>query len=187
MPPNADSSEVPPEPSPPIGIVRDQGYVLEVGGPSGMVVSRETRPEEPAPDREPKKDPSEAVEEIVDEASSVTTKVERADALYEDLADGSVELAQVDSAIDSLVGLLEHLDREGKHEDALRVARTLSKLLSLARRWLALLKALQAALRAGRVLGNDEAIAWAKHELGTAHLVRGDLSEADRGSARRAG
>lgn len=180
MSPNADSSELPPDPSSPIGIVRDGGYVLEVGGPSGTIVSRETRAEEPerAPGR--RKDASEALEETVDGASSVTTKVERADALYEDLADGSVEAAQVDSAIGSLVGLLERLDREGKHEDALRVARTLSKLLSLARRWLALLKALRAALRVGEVLGDDAAVAWAKHELGTAHLVRGDLTDADR-------
>jgi hypothetical protein len=180
-PSDIDSSEVSPEPSPPIGTVRDGGYVLEVGGPSGTIVSRQAGSAEPAQGQKPKKDPSEAVEQIVDKASSVTTRVEKADALYEDLADGSVELAQVDSAIDSLVGLLERLDREGKHEDALRVARTLSKLLSLARRWLALLKALQAALRAGEVLGDESAIAWAKHELGTAHLVRGDLAEADRG------
>ena len=84
----------------------------------------------------------------------------------------------MDSAIGSLVGLLERLDREGKHEDALRVARTLSKLLSLARRWLDLLKALQAALRAGQVLSDDAAVAWAKHELGTAQLVTGDVGGA---------
>jgi Divergent InlB B-repeat domain len=185
QPPSLDSA-VPPEPDLPVSFVEDDDFVLELGQSAGAAVSREAKPKEPVGDRVEKKDPAEAIEEIVDEASSVTTKVERGKALYEDLADGSLEVAQINNGIDALIGLLDRLDREGKHEDALRVARTLSKLLALARRWLDLLRALRTALRAGELLGHAKTIAWAKHELGTVKLVTGDVGGAaqDLGEAR---
>lgn len=160
----------------PVATVRKGVYELEVGGPAGMIVSRREEPAEAeAPDR-----PGhvEQVENVVDRASGVTAKVERGKALFEDLADGKLEPAQIANSVDSLVGLLEKLDRKGKHEDALRVARVLSKLLTLARRWADLLKALRAAERIGRLLGDDQIIAWAQHEIGTAQLVEGDTENA---------
>lgn len=158
----------------PVATVREGVYELEVGGPAGTIVSRREGP--PEVDAQSRPGQVEQVEDVVDRASDVTTKVERSKALFEDLADGSLEPAQVTNSVDSLVGLLEKLDKEGNHEDALRVARVLSKLLTLARRWADLLEALGTVERLGK-LANDggQALAWAKHELGTVQLVQGDM------------
>ena len=71
-----------------------------------------------------------------------------------------------------------------KHKDSLRMARALATLLMLLKRWADLLQTLRIALRAGEELGDLEAVAWAKHELGSLRLVAGDLKGADRDLSR---
>lgn len=145
-----------------------------------MAITGEAEPAPPPPAPDERKSPPQAAEEIVDKAASVTTKVERANDLYRDLADGKLELAQVNNAIDALIGVFGRLDREGKHEEALRVARILSKLLALARRWAALLEMFKSVERAGELLGRPEVVAWAKHELGSVRLITNDTIGANR-------
>jgi len=176
-----------PDSDSPVCRVADGGYVIEIGQSAGMVVSGEAPQRSAAGVTEPEKAGGRVAEDAVDRAAGVTAKVEQADLLYKDLADGSLEVAQVQSSVDSLLALLGRLDKEGRYEDALRVARTLSKLLALARRWAALIESLLKAERAGELIGKPAAVAWAKHELGTARLIRGDLKGADRdlGDARR--
>ncbi len=60
------------------------------------------------------------------------------------------------------------------------MARALATLLMLLKRWADLLRTLRSALRAAEQLDDQEAIAWAKHELGTLRLAAGDLEGADR-------
>ena len=75
---------------------------------------------------------------------------------------------------DALVGLLARLDREGRHEDALRLTRALIALLALLGRWLALVQSLRLALSAARAVSDRAGEAWAHHEIGTFSLAGGD-------------
>lgn len=175
------------------GVVVVGTYALETGRPAGTVVSpspaadqaeadslaRALQEQEPPP--EPEKTAVEAAGDLVDEASAATTKVERAVAISKDAAAGDVlDPAQLGLEADALLDLLERLDRGERAKEALRLARALSKLYSLLRRWAELLRTLQAALRAGEKLGDLRAIGWAKHELGTLQLAGGDVDGAAR-------
>lgn len=179
-----------PEDSLPLGAVAVGGYVLEVGSPAGTAVrpagSEAAEARELADalegrklEREPQRTAATAAADLVDDASEMTAKVERALALGEGVAAGkALDPEQLSLEVDTLLGLLEQLDREGRHKDALRLARALSNLLTLLRRWAALLQALRAALHAGEELGDLRGIAWAKHELGTLQLAAGDAEGA---------
>lgn len=174
-----------------IGIVEVGDHVLEVGDPAGTAVKRGAEPgggdadslanlsaalkaDAIAPGGETT--PVEAVAELVDEASAATTKVEKAVAVGKGLARGeALDPMQLGLEVDAMLGLLERLDRKGRWKEGLRLARALSTLYSLLRRWLELLRSLNAALRAGEELGDPEAIAWAKHELGTLKVAAGDV------------
>ena len=175
------------------GVIVVGHYALDIGHPTGTIVSQSSsldqaaadslaqalREQKPAP--EPEKGAAEAAGDLVDEASTATAKVERAVAIGKGAAAGNVlDPAQLGLEADALLDLLERLDREGRAKEALRLARALSKLYSLLRRWAELLRALQAALRAGEKLGDLKTIGWAKHELGTFHLAGGDVDGAGR-------
>lgn len=175
------------------GVVVVGAYALEIGRPAGIVVSPS-----PAADRaeadslaqalreqEPpfasEKTVVEAAGDLVDEASAATAKVERAVTIGKGAAAGDLlDPAQLGLEADALLDLLERLDRGERAKEALQLARALSKLYSLLRRWAELLRALQAALRAGEKLGDLKAIGWAKHELGTLQLAGGDVDGAAR-------
>jgi hypothetical protein len=172
-----------------LGAVRAGEYVLHVGGDGGTTLESGAGAaggEAEALARALKADTegksaADAIGDAVDDASAVTGKIERAVALGKGAAEGkALDPEQLVLEVDSLVGLLERLDRKGRHEEALRLARAISTIASLIKRWLALLRALRAALRAGEALGDLKEIAWAKHELGTLRLVAGDVSEAER-------
>ena len=80
--------------------------------------------------------------------------------------------------IDALIGLLERLDHEGRHEESLRLARSLSGLLALALRWVALVQSLRIAFRAAEALADSHAQAWVHHELGSLALGADDAQAA---------
>lgn len=134
---------------------------------------------EQADEEHDKRTAGEVVEGASDKASEVTGKVERAKTLCTEVLNGEVSLQSVGSELDALVGLLGRLDRAGRWEEELRLARCAAKLLALARRWLDLLHWLQAALRAAERLDDDAGKAWAAHELGTLHLAAGKDAAAD--------
>jgi Divergent InlB B-repeat domain len=112
----------------------------------------------------------------------VTSKVEQAAAIGKGLAKGeALDPAQLGVEFDAVLGLLERLDRDGRWKEALRLARAVSTLYSLLRRWAALLRSLRAALRAGEMLDDLQAVGWAKHELGSLKLAADDVGGAARG------
>jgi hypothetical protein len=76
--------------------------------------------------------------------------------------------------IDSLLGLAERLDRDGRFAEELRLLRALHGLLALTRRWLELIRGLRRALSAAEDAGDLAAQAWARHELGSLHLCADD-------------
>jgi Divergent InlB B-repeat domain len=121
-----------------------------------------------------------AVERHVDSASEITSKCEKAHSLFQQVSSGEITVDFVQGRVDELLALLGRLDRQGRHEDALRLARATSKLVALVRRWLDLLRLLRAALRHAERVGDADAQGWAKHELGTLNLAAGKSAEADR-------
>ncbi len=192
-PSDADTSGTEAETDPPEavrGSLEVGGYVLDVGASAGTAVQRKVgaagegaEPLERAfEEPEPEGDSEAAVAAgVVDDASEVTAKIERAVALGKGIAEGkALSLDQLVLEGGTLLDLLERLDREGRFKEALRLARALVNLLTLLRRWAELLRALRAALRAGEKLGDLGAIGWAKHELGTLRLAADDVKGAER-------
>jgi hypothetical protein len=160
-------------------------FVLQIGSPAGMradfahgepvesstLGAALSQPEPPA---------ALGAEQAIDDAESVTGKVERSLELFTALAQGNVDREFVLKETDALLAALERLDREGRHRDAIRLARALAALLALAMRWVALVNSLRVALGAARALGDAPAIAWARHELGTLFLGADDAAAANR-------
>ncbi len=163
-------------------------YRLEVGAPAGTrlqvaAVSSRTDPWALAsalaasPARRPQ-----VVEELsadVERLAASSDAVESALAvlaagLRGGLADGDMR----DREISLLLGVLERLDREDRHKEALRIARTLATLLALLGRWSALIETLRFSVRVARASGDRPGEAWALHELGTFSACAGRRSEA---------
>ena len=165
------------------------GYVLEVGAAAGTrltVAQGDTTTatalaEELDRDEEEleRRQAGEAIEEVVEDASEVTGKVERSLELFTSLAEGRfLDRGVLQKEIDALLATLARLDRAGRYEDALRLARALSKLFTVALRWAALVEAVRRACRAADALASTGQSAWARHELGTLHLVAGNVDQA---------
>ena len=165
-------------------------YLLEVGGAAGTLVVKgeaDREAETEALSRaletpEPKAgDEAPTVATEVEAASEATTKIERAVALCKGAAEGhALNPEQLALEVGTLLDCLERLDRKKEHKKAIQMARSLATLLMLLKRWADLLATLRIALRAGKKLGDDGAVAWAEHELGTLHLAAGDVEGADR-------
>ena len=192
-PSDADTSGTGAETGPPEagrGSLEVGGYVLDVGGTAGTVVQRKAgaagegaEPLERAfEEQEPEGDGGAAIAAgVVDDASEVTAKIERAVELGKGAAAGqALSPDQLALEVGTLLDLLQRLDREGRFKEALRLARALVNLLTLLRRWAELLRALRAALRAGEKLGDLHAVGWAKHELGSLRIAAGDVEGAER-------
>lgn len=169
------------------------GFVLEPGNPSGTGIRRDGAiGADPASLREALASaPAEeeerplALAAEVEEASEATAKIERAVALGKGIADGkALDPAQLGLEVSSLLDCLERLDHKGKHKKSIQMARALTSLLMLLKRWADLLRTLRIALRAGKALDDNAAIAWARHELGTLRLASGDVAGADRDLSR---
>jgi hypothetical protein len=165
-------------------------YSLQIASPAGTLIEEgDGAPaggadllrqafEEPPP-KPPEAGPAFASE--VEEASEETAKIERAVSLGMGIGEGkALDPTQLGLEVGALLDCLERLDRKGKHKKSLQMARALATLLMLLKRWADLLRTLRSALRAAERLGDQDAIAWAKHELGTLRLAAGDPEGADR-------
>jgi hypothetical protein len=183
----------PAAPRPPAGSVTVGRYSLKLGAPRGTAVvdaKGEERDEERTLRRALKKDKATAPKpgdealaaapELVDKASDITSKVERAVTLFTELAEGRLDPKALSDEVGALVDLLQRLDREGRWSEALSLARALAGLLALLMRWVDLVASLQVAVRAAAKLGDLDAAGWATHELGTLHLGAGSASGAER-------
>jgi hypothetical protein len=165
------------------------GFALQVGSPAGTAIEASgavpagdeplRRALEQTAPRRAATEPAFAAE--VEEASEATAKIERAVALGKGIGEGkALDPTQLGLEVGALLDCLERLDRKGRHKKSLQMARALATLLMLLKRWVDLLRTLRSALSAAEQLGDQEAIAWAKHELGTLRLAAGDLEGADR-------
>jgi hypothetical protein len=160
-------------------------YVVTLGSPHGSVLALAEDSESSSSTalaaalREPVPTPVERLEELVEDSATVTGRTERALELFTAVATGRIpDRAVILREVDSLLDLLRRLDRAGRHEDALRLARSLSGLLALLLRWVALVESLRIALRAARALGASLDEAWALHELGTLAAGAGETAAA---------
>jgi hypothetical protein len=172
------------------GSVEVGPYELRVGGEAGTLAQR--APTESVAEIEPlqralgepaakRADGEPAIATEIDEAAEATAKVEQATALCKGIAEGhALDPVQLSLEVGVLLGCLERLDRRKNYKKALRMARALATLLMLLKRWADLLQTLRIGLRAGEELGDQAAIAWARHELGTLRLAAGDVEGADR-------
>ena len=166
------------------------GYQLELGSGDGTFVLFEPESEHeqanalgaalraPEAAEVPEPTATDRLEEVLGEASTLTGHSERCLRLFTEIAEGSRDPHAISDEIDALLALLGRLDREGKHKEALRLARDLAALLALLLRWLDLVRSLELALRTARALGDQGAEAWALHELGTLQLAAGDATSA---------
>lgn len=125
--------------------------------------------------------PVDGLETVEASARAVTDRVEHANDLFRAAAeDRLLDRDVLTSEIGSLLGLLERLDREGRYEEQIRVAKALHGLCVLAFRWLDLLRSLRSALSAAEAAGDRSAQAWALNELGALHLCVGAPAKAER-------
>jgi tetratricopeptide (TPR) repeat protein len=163
-------------------------YTLQVGGvgtliqsnaaPAGSTESLARALNEP--ERKADGEGGGAAAEI-DAASEMTARIERAVSLGKGVSEGQVlNPDQLALEVGALLDLLERLDRTKEYKKALRLARAMATLLMLLKRWAELLRTLRAALRAGEELGDQAAVAWAKHEIGTLRIAAGDVEGAER-------
>jgi hypothetical protein len=86
----------------------------------------------------------------------------------------SGDLSQASGRIDVILSVLERLDRDDKHKEALQLARSVNGLLALFYRWSDLVRSLGLARRAAEELHDLLSVAWVEHELGTLHLAAGN-------------
>lgn len=169
-------------------------YRLEVGSPVGISISLVPPQPDAASreqaalsravadrrsDRKKRAGAVEAVDKASEDADQVTDQVERGVKLWTAVAAGRLDVGAINSELDSLLMLLQKLDRAGRFEEQLRLARALSRLLAVALRWLELLRSLREVLSAAERHGDSEARAWALHELGTLHLAAGQHARAE--------
>ncbi len=179
------------------------GYDIEVGAPTGIAISigrdpqaqpgervrlssaiaeqdPETRQGSRSSDElHPRADAVDKLERVSGHADETTEQVERADALWQGIATGQLQVSAINAELDSMLALLQKLDRSDRFEEQLRLARSLSLLLSVALRWLELLRSLRELLAAAERHGDAHARAWVLHELGTLRLAGGELKRAD--------
>jgi tetratricopeptide (TPR) repeat protein len=123
--------------------------------------------------------PLEAVENLEATAEAVTDRVEHANKVFKALAEGQhLDPRFLTGEIGALLSLLDRLDREGRYEEEIRVAKALHGLCVLAFRWFDLIRSLRRALAAADAVGDEAAQAWASNELGALHLCVGNARKA---------
>jgi hypothetical protein len=120
-----------------------------------------------------------ALERLDESAADVTEKIEHAHALFRNVLSGRFGRDDMMREIDGLLRLSERLDRAGRYEEQVRLARALHGLLATMFRWLDLLRTLRRALRSAKAVNDQAGQAWALHELGTLHLSAGDPRRAE--------
>src|SRR5262245_23365969 len=157
--------------TPSSGVVALGDYALEVGIHSASFARFESEPERKqalalgtAMAKEQDDDSSlvRNVEELNETATAVTKKIERAQALSHAALEGRLlETDVLMRETDELLGLLTRLDRAGRFEEQLRLARAVHGLVAVSLRWLELLRSLRGALRSAQTLGDKDGQAWA--------------------------
>lgn len=172
------------------GRVRVGRFTMLVGEPAGTIVSvvegaaRQPPPElvgalDAPPPLPPRAPPAEQLQEAVEDVGEVTSKVERALELFTLVAQGRLDAEAVSKELDALLDLLARLDRAGRFEEALRLARPLHGLLALTLRWVSLVEALRVALHAAETLADVDLQGWVRHELGSLGLGAEDAHGAE--------
>ena len=169
------------------GTVAAGRFIVEVGNDTGLALAPRPAAEEDdgavraalaGAERAPA--PAPRLEGALDSAAEATARCEEAADLVEAVLSGGIlDRERALARADVMLELLQRLDRGGRFEDALKLARMLVKLLTLLRRWADLARTLHAGLRAARAVGDAAAEALFSHDLGTLELVGGRLAEAD--------
>ena len=183
--------------SPITGSAQVGTYALEVGAYTGSFAQFASAPSETdeaqarknatalraalaeADDQRQPLTPLEELEKLEDTADAVTDRVEHANKLFKAVAeDRLLDPRLLTDEIGTLLGLLDRLDREGRYEEEIRVAKALHGLCVLAFRWLDLVRSLRRALAAAHAVRDEAGQAWALNELGALHLCAGDPRKA---------
>ena len=107
--------------------------------------------------------PVAALEAFDENAAAVTDRIEHAHSLFGDVVAGRFYRAFVMREIDGLLGLSERLDRDGRYEEQVRLARALHGLLATMFRWFDLIRTLRRALRSAKAVNDQAGQAWALH------------------------
>lgn len=201
MPPDAPASPTGPD----VGRRRMAagGYLVEVGDLAGIrieaasdrgdprglaqaIAQAEARIAAPQAPPEPSAEQHErspaglaSLEHATEGASEITSAIELARSLFEEIIHGDPEVGVIDSTIEALLGTLKRLELGEHWDDALKLARELARLLALVERWIALWESLQGALTAAKRIKNAGGKAWALHEQGTLQLAAGNHARAD--------
>jgi hypothetical protein len=128
--------------------------------------------------------PLETVEELEETADAVTDRVEHANRLFSAAAENRLDRDLLTGEIGALLGLLDRLDKQGRYDEEIRVAKALHGLCVLAFRWLDLVRALRSAFGAASAAGDQAGQAWALNELGALHLCIGQARKAEEYLAR---
>ncbi|MGP0103459.1 MAG: PKD domain-containing protein [Solirubrobacteraceae bacterium] len=189
---SADAPDAPTGPEVVPGKVTVGRYVLVLGDPAGAKIEAVDGGKDPAAlaqamaqlddaEHEPEKTGVASLEGAIEDASQVASAIKLGRSLFVQVAQGRPpSVAVIDSAVETLTGLLLRLDLDERWEEALRVTRVLAMLLALLERWIELLRSLQKALGTAKKLKDVSGQAWVLHEQGTLQLAAGNHAEADR-------
>lgn len=169
----------------PMGSVSVGRYRLDVGDAAGTLIAPSDAPPEAdstsvARALRERGTLGAGAEQLVDDASEVTSRTEQAVALLGELAAGRMDPRSVSGHVDLMLDMLERLDRQGRWTEARRLARALSGLLALLLRWVDLVRSLNLVRATAERLHDRAAVAWSEHELGTLNLAAGDVAGANR-------
>jgi len=156
-------------------------HSLALGGPGGTLIeSGAGAGEDPADVAEALSSPriGPVAKQIVDAAEEATARAEEAVEITRDYLAGTLgDPAKAADRIDVILSVLERLDRDGNHKEALELARAVNGVLALFYRWADLVRSLGIAGRAAKKVKDFASEAWVEHELGTLHLAAGDPGE----------
>jgi PKD repeat protein len=201
MPPDAAASPTGPD----VGrrSVAAGGYLVEVGDPAGIrieaasdegdprglaraiaqaearMAAAQAAPEPAAEQRERSPAGLASLEHATEDALQITSAIELARSVFEEIIHGDPGVGVIDSAIEALLGTLKRLELGERWAEALKLARELARLLALVERWVALWESLQGALTSAKRLKDAEGKAWVLHEQGTLQLAAGNHARAD--------
>jgi hypothetical protein len=167
---------------PPTATVAAGRLVLTVGDSAGTLIEPGASRGDPAEIAAGLERPAvgTVAREAVDAVSAATARIEEAAGLFRAISDGRIDISEASGPLGAMLGLLEQLDREGHHRQAIDLARAVNGLLALALRWAELARTINLAAKAAAQLGDPGDAAWAEHELGTLRMAADDPAAAER-------
>jgi hypothetical protein len=174
------------------GRVRLGRYTLDFDHPGGTTLAltpdapeasapQPLRQQLAGPEPPARRTPSrvERANDLIDQASEVTDRVENVLGILESIAQGRLPgaglLAQEG---DDVLAALGRLDRAGHFAEVVKLGRPACRLFALTLRWAALVESLRLVLHAGTALADTPSMAWAEHELGSLQLAAGNPERA---------